>query len=102
MTAAAADPFSQLAQPPASGGGTPAPPPFDHVVVAAGSGGTAAGLALGMRLSPLSASLHAVNVQHSSWSKMCPACGRRPLCPSASLVRLKAQAGRFYATRSAT
>jgi D-cysteine desulfhydrase len=63
----------QLAQPPASGGGTPAPPPFDHVVVAAGSGGTAAGLALGMRLSPLSASLHAVNVQHSSWSKMCPA-----------------------------
>lgn len=49
----------------------PRPPPapaalphFDHVIVAAGSGGTAAGLALGCRLSPLSATLHAVNVQH--------------------------------------
>ena len=38
---------------------------FDHVVVAAGSGGTAAGLALGLRLSPLQAALHAVNVQHT-------------------------------------
>ena len=36
----------------------------DYIVVAAGSGGTAAGLALGCRLSPLSAQLHAVNVQH--------------------------------------
>ena len=49
----------------------PRPPPapaalphFDHVIVAAGSGGTAAGLALGCRLSPLAATLHAVNVQH--------------------------------------
>jgi D-cysteine desulfhydrase len=40
-------------------------PDFDHIVVAAGSGGTAAGLALGLRLSPLRAALHAVNVQHS-------------------------------------
>jgi D-cysteine desulfhydrase len=37
---------------------------FDHIVVAAGSGGTAAGLALGLQLSPLKAALHAVNVQH--------------------------------------
>ena len=40
-------------------------PDFDHIVVAAGSGGTAAGLALGLRLSPLTSSLHAVNVQHA-------------------------------------
>ena len=39
-------------------------PGFDHIVVAAGSGGTAAGLALGVHLSPLTAQLHAVNVQH--------------------------------------
>lgn len=37
---------------------------FDHVVVAAGSGGTAAGLAVGLHLSPLPSRLHAVNVQH--------------------------------------
>lgn len=38
---------------------------FDHIVVAAGSGGTASGLALGCRLSGLGAHLHAVNVQHT-------------------------------------
>ena len=42
-----------------------APPPFDHIVVAAGSGGTVAGLALGGRLARLGSTLHAVNVQHS-------------------------------------
>ena len=40
-------------------------PAFDHVVVACGSGGTTAGLAVGMRLSGLAAALHAVNVQHT-------------------------------------
>eukprot|EP00401_Gymnodinium_catenatum_P067876 CAMPEP_0117476434 /NCGR_PEP_ID=MMETSP0784-20121206/10307_1 /TAXON_ID=39447 /ORGANISM="" /LENGTH=371 /DNA_ID=CAMNT_0005270709 /DNA_START=1 /DNA_END=1113 /DNA_ORIENTATION=- len=39
--------------------------PFDHVVVAAGSGGTAAGMALGCRLGGIGAQLHAINVQHT-------------------------------------
>ncbi|CAK0821091.1 unnamed protein product, partial [Prorocentrum cordatum] len=39
--------------------------PVDHVVFAAGTGGTAAGLALGARLAGLGAQMHAVNVQHS-------------------------------------
>lgn len=41
------------------------PCPFDHIVVAAGSGGTAAGLAIGCRLSGIKAHFHAVNVQHT-------------------------------------
>ena len=40
-------------------------PSFDHIVVACGSGGTAAGLALGKQLSGLGGELHAVNVQHT-------------------------------------
>lgn len=51
-------------QPPPAPAAQAAPPHFDHIIVAAGSGGTAAGLALGCRLSPLAATLHAVNVQH--------------------------------------
>lgn len=42
-----------------------APPHFDHILVAAGSGGTAAGLALGGALGGLASQLHAVNVQHT-------------------------------------
>ena len=42
-----------------------APAHFDHIVVACGSGGTAAGLALGCRLAGMGSALHAVNVQHS-------------------------------------
>ena len=42
-----------------------APEGFDHIVVACGSGGTAAGLALGWRLSGLAGAVHAVNVQHT-------------------------------------
>ncbi len=52
-----------------SGGGAEdgAAAQFDHIVFAAGSGGTATGLALGCALSGLGAStqLHAVNVQHT-------------------------------------
>lgn len=47
-------------------------PRFDHIIVTCGSGGTTAGLALGMRLAaqhapqaPPAARLHAVNVQHT-------------------------------------
>lgn len=39
--------------------------PFDHIVVAAGTGGTVAGLALGCRLAGLGVQVHALNVQHS-------------------------------------
>jgi len=39
--------------------------PYDHIVVAAGTGGTAAGLALGCRLAGLGVQVHALNVQHS-------------------------------------
>ena len=39
-------------------------PNFDYVVCACGSGGTTAGLALGLRLAGSEAALHAVNVQH--------------------------------------
>ena len=39
--------------------------PFDHIVFAAGSGGTATGLALGCHLASVDAQLHAVNVQHT-------------------------------------
>lgn len=38
---------------------------FDHIVFAAGSGGTATGLSLGCRLAGLDAQVHAVNVQHT-------------------------------------
>ena len=38
---------------------------FDAIVFAAGSGGTATGIALGCRLAQIPAEVHAVNVQHS-------------------------------------
>ncbi|OLP93473.1 putative 1-aminocyclopropane-1-carboxylate deaminase [Symbiodinium microadriaticum] len=38
---------------------------FDHVVVAAGSGGTLAGLAVGFHKAKLDLTLHGVNIQHS-------------------------------------
>ena len=38
---------------------------FDHVVVAAGSGGTLAGLAVGCFLARLDFAVHGVNIQHS-------------------------------------
>ena len=38
---------------------------FDHVVVAAGSGGTMAGLAVGCYLARLGFTLHGVNIQHT-------------------------------------
>ena len=58
----------QQSPPPSSTADSSAvPSSFDHIVVACGSGGTAAGLALGMRMSGMSVNtaLHAVNVQHT-------------------------------------
>ena len=79
----------------------PRPPPapaalphFDHVIVAAGSGGTAVGLALGCRLSPLSATLHAVNVQHK------PEAYYELIDKEAALLGATSELGAISATRS--
>ena len=56
QTQAAASSSTAAGAPPAS---------FDHVVIAAGSGGSASGLAIGLHLAPISTTLHAVNVQHT-------------------------------------
>lgn len=53
---------SSPAPPVAAAAGAPLPTQYDHIVFACGSGGTAAGMAIGARLSGLSSQVHAVGV----------------------------------------
>lgn len=45
--------------------GDPSDLPFDHIVFAAGTGGTATGIALGCHLAGVKSKLHGVNIQHT-------------------------------------